>query len=272
MASNRSGWIKFDCADVGVCIKTDWRTSANRPSSSGGGGSGGGSGVIPPVSPAQIDQCTNIVGDQSTVPSGYALINGLCIAQQIDMYASVSGTQASMASNQNLLNNNSNNNYLVNRNSIQNNQNIPEQSQGNAFDQNGDGEPDIKPEIISPITSIENKEIQNINQDGQYKKVFPQKSDTPQEISCFWCVLIRKDLFPQMVNGEEITTQREIIKYGFVPKKSEIRIPLGTRQVIIEGKEVPVEKGLDGVSLGITFAVILIIRKFLSFILASIAK
>jgi hypothetical protein len=42
------GWMKFDCADPSICIKTDWRPIPNRPSGTGGvllsGGGGGGGG------------------------------------------------------------------------------------------------------------------------------------------------------------------------------------------------------------------------------------
>jgi peptidoglycan hydrolase-like protein with peptidoglycan-binding domain len=38
------GWMKFDCAGVGTCVQTDWRSVPNRTTGvpSGGGGGGGG--------------------------------------------------------------------------------------------------------------------------------------------------------------------------------------------------------------------------------------
>jgi hypothetical protein len=42
-----AGWMKFDCAGSGTCIKTDWRIVSNRPTvvtNTGGSGGGGGGG------------------------------------------------------------------------------------------------------------------------------------------------------------------------------------------------------------------------------------
>lgn len=43
------GWMKFDCAGTGTCIKTDWRTIPNRPVVSSGSGGGGGAVIISPT-------------------------------------------------------------------------------------------------------------------------------------------------------------------------------------------------------------------------------
>ncbi|MFZ2594130.1 MAG: hypothetical protein WAX38_05145 [Minisyncoccia bacterium] len=88
------GWIKFDCAFAGACVKTDWRpTSARNTASASGGGSSGGGG---PVSGVSIDLCPNLSGTQGSIPSGYGLSQGNCVPVAVDMCTNVPGFQTTL--------------------------------------------------------------------------------------------------------------------------------------------------------------------------------
>ncbi len=73
------GWIKFDCNEVGACVKTTWRPDSNAQS--------GGSGM---------DVCLNIMGIQNSVPNGFSLNNNMCLEIVVDVCPNLDGVQASV--------------------------------------------------------------------------------------------------------------------------------------------------------------------------------
>jgi hypothetical protein len=250
------GWMKFDCLGTGTCIKTDWRILSKRES---------GSVSILPPNAGVIDTCPNIVGAQTSVPSGYILVAGLCVSQQIDACPYLSGMQTSTI------------NCPIkpqNQNPVVSNNNQTEQDTGsqwqNSFDQNGDGEPDINPDI-NDGDNKKNEEPKITDEDGQYQKVFPVKTNKyVQEKPCFWCLLIRRDTSIDSIKNTLI--ERKVIKYGFVPKKMEIRIPLYKVPVGEQGNKFPLNKGVDATSIIITILALAGLRNFVLRLVARLVQ
>jgi hypothetical protein len=88
------GWIKFNCADTGACVKTDWRPLGNRGGGNGpivGGGGGGGGGPS--------DMCFNISGVQYSVPVGYTQSGTNCSIMTVtgaDVCPNIVGAQTTL--------------------------------------------------------------------------------------------------------------------------------------------------------------------------------
>lgn len=83
------------------------------------------------------------------------------------------------------------------------------------FDTNGDGQPDIAPNE-KPVTDNETQIV-----GGVYKSLFPIRS--PKYVNqeeCLFCIILRKDAPGESMHKEPI------LKWAFVPKKYEWRLPL----------------------------------------------
>jgi hypothetical protein len=92
------GWIKFDCAFAGACVKTDWRpvsarvaTNPSTPTASPG------STAQTPDTPI-VDACPNVMGQQDEVPTNYSKDQGgLCLIK-IDYCKNIEGEQLTIPS------------------------------------------------------------------------------------------------------------------------------------------------------------------------------
>ncbi len=83
------GWIKFDCADAGACVRTTWKIA----STSSGGVRGGMTIKAAPV----VDVCANIEGVQDVPPLGTSRdITGACVPLAIDYCPNIGGAQTTV--------------------------------------------------------------------------------------------------------------------------------------------------------------------------------
>jgi hypothetical protein len=99
------GWIKFTCANVNTCVKTDWRSIPNRtivtPPTTGG--SGGTAVQTPqqnqPATTTPIvndsDLCLNLPRTQTVVPKGYIrdALSNVCTLILADTCSNIAGIQ-----------------------------------------------------------------------------------------------------------------------------------------------------------------------------------
>lgn len=102
------GWIKFDCAFAGACVKTDWRPVSARvsvtpstPTAPSSGTSASPGSSVPMQNGTEVevmDACPNVIGQQSEVPANYAKDQGgLCLIR-VDYCKNISGEQLSIPS------------------------------------------------------------------------------------------------------------------------------------------------------------------------------
>jgi hypothetical protein len=246
------GWMKFDCSNGATCVKTDWRPIPNRTvvtPPSGGGGGGGGTGTC-------ISNCPAAV-----TPTPTTLLTPTAPSTR----PTTPGTNS----------NNSGTGNVVNGS---------QKPPLNTFDPNNTGTPTQGPETVVDTTKnipagVTSEVVNGMGdqEEGEYMQTFPKRGYIfkPQK-DCFWCIVIRRDFAPtqevtigtdgKAIAGGVVIKERRIIKYGFVPKKYEVRFPLskiGTKA----GMQTDPRADLDLTSTGLTLGVLAIIRKLIAVLL-----
>ncbi len=103
---------------------------------------------------------------------------------------------------------------------------------------------------------------------AQYKKLFPRKSDVytlTQE--CLFCITLRRDV--TVASG--YVRSRDILKFGFVPERFELRIPIHKIKVI-QDRVLFALPDIDGVSMGVAFGGFWMIGRILSIVVRLFRK
>jgi hypothetical protein len=231
------GWMKFDCANSATCIKTDWRPIPYRtvvvvnPPGGGGGGC--------------IVNCLPVTTPTPPLPSTPPNTPG---APQIPKIPKQGGSTRPK---------------LVK----------------NTFDPNATGEPNQPPtKIIDTTQNVPGgtTDTSSKNQEGEYRQAFPySQPGFTSEKNCFWCIVVRRDSIStqkimrnnsgNILATQTINKERHIIKYGFVPKKYEIRLPLS--KIFPKPAGTTPRTDLDLTSTGLTLLVLALIRKIITLVI-----
>lgn len=236
------GWMKFDCSSGATCVKTDWRPIPNRTivtTPSGGGGGGGGcytncEPVVTPTPPTIPSTTPTNPTTPTPTPTGTRPNTGGATKPPL-----------------------------------------------NTFDPSGTGTAESGPtgivdstkNIPAGVTS-EMVNAQGIAEEGEYRQAFPKrKTEFRTQRDCFWCIVVRRDFAPtqdittssdgKIVAGGVIIKERRIIKYGFVPKKYEVRLPISKIGSKV-GVETDPRADLDLTSTGLTLGLLAIVRKLIA--------
>jgi hypothetical protein len=222
----KGGWLKFDCADAGACVKTSWRSIPNRPNAGGSSSSGGGTRITNDVTTPETNPA-----EPNPVPINPADSAISAPAEGLGIGADGSVLPPSFPQPPSDANG------------------VPADSFSNPFDQDGYGNPDQNP----PNDATDNSQ----DHSGSGNNEGNEASGTVKEKrNCFWCILVDRD--PVFTDSGEV--QSALLKYGFVAEQFEIPIPL-SKLFAQDGAEAPLPD-VDATSISLTALLLLGIRRF----------
>lgn len=200
------GWMKFDCSSSSTCVSTDWRPVSERTTSSGSSGVISGGGGSILVTSNGVNVAINNT-------------QTLTFLDQIEQtLVKLLNQVKSMTSQED-----------KNSNITEQDNFVPTPSKIkilNTFDTNRDGKPDI---LVNKIVDVGDKS-------DEYRESFPAKNTSFVNKGCYLCVVERRS-----VNRKE----GGILKFGFVPKALELRIPTSK---IFRAKGMKVDYDVDVLS------------------------